>query len=32
MELANVHYEPERFGKGAGRVQDKKQEDDNGTV
>jgi tRNA acetyltransferase TAN1 len=33
MELANAHNEPERFEKGAGRVQDKKQEEeDNGTV
>jgi tRNA acetyltransferase TAN1 len=33
MELANAHNEPERFEKGAGRVQDKKQDDnDNGTV
>lgn len=32
MELANAHNEPERFEKGAGRVQDKKQEDDSGTV
>ncbi|KAG1775287.1 hypothetical protein EV702DRAFT_455289 [Suillus placidus] len=32
MELANAHNEPERFEKGAGRVQDKKQEDDNETM
>jgi tRNA acetyltransferase TAN1 len=32
MELANAHNEPERFEKGVGRVQDKKQDDDNGTV
>jgi tRNA acetyltransferase TAN1 len=33
MELANAHNEPERFDKGAGRVQDKKQDvNDNGTV
>ncbi|KAG2029345.1 hypothetical protein BDR03DRAFT_881027, partial [Suillus americanus] len=32
MELANAHNEPERFQQGAGRVQDKKQEDDTGTV
>jgi hypothetical protein len=32
MELANAHHEPERFEKGARGVQDKKQEDDNGTV
>ncbi|KAG2090407.1 hypothetical protein BD769DRAFT_1632066 [Suillus cothurnatus] len=32
MELANAHNEPERFEKGVGRVQDKKQEEDNGTV
>ncbi|KAG1817464.1 hypothetical protein EV424DRAFT_1030351 [Suillus variegatus] len=31
MELANAHNEPERFEKGAGRVRDKKQED-NGAV
>lgn len=31
MELANAHNEPERFEKGTGRVQDKKQDDD-GTV
>ncbi|KAG2067483.1 hypothetical protein BDR04DRAFT_1105010 [Suillus decipiens] len=28
MELANAHNEPERFEKGAGRVQDKKQDGD----
>jgi len=27
MELANAHNEPERFERGVGRVQDKKQED-----
>jgi len=33
MELANAHNEPERFEKGVGRVQDKKQDDnDNGTL
>jgi len=33
MELANAHNEPERIEKGAGRVQDKKQDDnDNGTA
>lgn len=32
MELANAHNEPERFEQGAGRVQDKKREDDTGTV
>ncbi|KAG1831928.1 hypothetical protein DFJ58DRAFT_823653 [Suillus subalutaceus] len=32
MELANAHNEPERFEKGVGRVQDKKQEGDDGTV
>lgn len=32
MELANAHNEPERFQQGAGRVQDKKREDDTGTV
>ncbi|KAJ8591740.1 hypothetical protein M405DRAFT_734526 [Rhizopogon salebrosus TDB-379] len=32
MELANAHNEPERFEKGAGRVQDKKQEDVGRTV
>ncbi|KAG1744043.1 uncharacterized protein EDB91DRAFT_1236597 [Suillus paluster] len=32
MELANAHNEPERFEKGAGRVQDKKQEDVGETV
>ncbi|KAG2124121.1 hypothetical protein BD769DRAFT_1359073, partial [Suillus cothurnatus] len=33
MELANARNEPERFEKGAGRVQDKKQDvNDNGTL
>jgi hypothetical protein len=33
LELANAHNEPERFEKGTGRVQDKKQDDnDNGTM
>ncbi|KAG2139171.1 uncharacterized protein EDB93DRAFT_1241985 [Suillus bovinus] len=32
MELANARNEPERFEKGAGRVQDKKQDDDNAAV
>jgi len=33
MELANAHNEPERFQKGEGRVQDKKQDhNDNGTL
>lgn len=32
MELANAHNEPERFEIGAGRVQDKKHGDDDGTV
>ncbi|KAG1872281.1 hypothetical protein F4604DRAFT_1768549 [Suillus subluteus] len=32
MELANAHNEPERFEKGAGRVQDKKRTDGDGTV
>ncbi|KAG2124124.1 hypothetical protein BD769DRAFT_1776608 [Suillus cothurnatus] len=33
IELANAHNEPERIEKGAGRIQDKKQDDnDNGTA
>jgi tRNA acetyltransferase TAN1 len=33
MELANAHNEPERFEKGVGRVQDKKQDvNDSGTL